>query len=451
MYSILVVDDEKHTRDGLVAALSDNYDVASAANADDAFRLMDAQSFDAVVTDLRMSGKSGLKVIEESVKRPYNPAVIMMTAYGNIEVAVEAMKHGASDFITKPINIERLEAILARALEKREDMLAPQETKSQPAAKFNRASVDPKIIVESDEMKNVFEQAAKVAPAKTSVMLLGETGTGKELVAHYIHKNSPRAEKPFVAVHCAAIPATLIESELFGYEKGAFTGANQRKIGKFEAADGGTLFLDEIGEIDSLTQIKLLRFLETRAIERVGGLSDVPVDIRLICATNKDLKELAAKGDFREDLYYRLNVVDILLPPLRDRKNDIAPLIEYYIGKYAIENDAPNIKILPDAMTLLLNYPWPGNIRELRNFCENTVVLRNSDTISAADLDSHFTDFEKPTQPTPIAQMPLKSLSKKENEMDLIKRAIEECNGNKTKAAELLGISRRTLHRKLES
>lgn len=449
MFSILIVDDEKYTREGLVTALGDNYDVASASSADEAFRLMDVQDFDAVVTDLRMSGKSGMHVIDDAVKRLNKPAVIMMTAYGNIDVAVEAMKHGASDFITKPLKIERLELMLERALKRRTEMLEAHKADNPkaplaPKIVTQKKTPEDKFIAVSGQMESVLEQAKKIAPTKATVMILGETGTGKEVVAQTIHKNSQRAKNPFIAVHCAAIPSTLLESELFGYEKGAFTGANARKIGKFEAASTGTLFLDEIGEIDALTQVKLLRFLETREIERVGGIGGVPVDIRLICATNKDLKAMSQNGEFREDLYYRLNVVSLHLPALRERKGDIEPLINYYIEKYCAENEVPKLKIAANAMKILRDYSWPGNIRELRNFCENSVVTANSDTITMADLDSRFISNKSENSEHP------KILTKKENEMELIKKAIAECGGNKSKAADMLGISRRTLHRKLE-
>ncbi len=456
MQSILIVDDEKHTRDGLIAALSDNYDVAGAANADEAFRLMDAQDFDAVVTDLRMSGKSGMYVLENAISRANAPTCIMMTAYGNIDIAVEAMKHGASDFITKPINIERLEVLLNRALKRREVQLETQKKaeKEKPqtenfAIKSSVKTVsksDREIIAQSEEFKQVLEQAKKIAPTKASAMLLGETGTGKEIVAQFIHQNSPRANGAFVAVHCAAIPATLIESELFGYEKGAFTGAVARKTGKVEAANGGTLFLDEIGDIDAQTQVKLLRFLETRTIVRVGGVQEIPLDIRIICATNKNLKELVEKNEFREDLYYRLNVVELRLPALRDRKPDIEALLNFYTAKYADENSTSAPKYSKDALNTLLNYSWPGNIRELRNFCENIVVLHNAETIESSDLDSRFHITKLAVSASALP----KTLSKKENDIALIKRALEESGGNKSKAADLLGISRRTLHRKLE-
>lgn len=443
MQSILVVDDEKHTRQGLQMALSENYDVSSAANADEALRLMQTQNFDAIITDLRMSGKSGLNLIDEAIRMPNKPACIMMTAYGNIDVAVEAMKHGASDFLTKPIDIDRLEAILSRALEKRSagNSSPISEKKSKSSASNSE------IIAESGVMKKVLEQALRVASSRATVMLTGETGTGKELIAEFIHKNSPRKNAKFVPVHCAAIPSNLIESELFGYEKGAFTGASIRKEGRFETANGGTLFLDEIGEIDSPTQVKLLRFLETRKIERLGAVEETPLDIRLVCATNRDLKAMSATGDFREDLYYRLNVVEISLPPLRKRKEDIAPLVNFYIKKYAEENGAENVSVSPRTMEILSNYQWPGNIRELRNFCENAVVLRTSNVIDEKSLDARFYETEKPIE----NDLPPLTFDKKENELALIKKAVEKCGGNKSKAAELLGISRRTLHRKLKS
>lgn len=443
MQSILVVDDEKHTRQGLQMALSENYDVSSAANADEALRLMQTQNFDAIITDLRMSGKSGLNLIDEAIRMPNKPACIMMTAYGNIDVAVEAMKHGASDFLTKPIDIDRLETILARALEKRN-----AGNSSPISEKKSKSSVsNSEIIAESGAMKKVLEQALRVASSRATVMLTGETGTGKELIAEFIHKNSPRKNAKFVPVHCAAIPSNLIESELFGYEKGAFTGASMRKEGRFETANGGTLFLDEIGEIDSPTQVKLLRFLETRKIERLGAVEETPLDIRLVCATNRDLKAMSATGDFREDLYYRLNVVEISLPPLRKRKEDIAPLVNFYIKKYAEENGAENVSVSPRTMEILSNYQWPGNIRELRNFCENAVVLRTSNIIDEKSLDARFYETENPIE----KDLPPLTFDKKENELALIKKAVEKCGGNKSKAAELLGISRRTLHRKLKS
>lgn len=443
MQSILVVDDEKHTRQGLQMALSENYDVSSAANADEALRLMQTQNFDAIITDLRMSGKSGLNLIDEAIRMPNKPACIMMTAYGNIDVAVEAMKHGASDFLTKPIDIDRLETILARALEKRN-----AGNSSPISEKKSKSSVsNSEIIAESGAMKKVLEQALRVASSRATVMLTGETGTGKELIAEFIHKNSPRKNAKFVPVHCAAIPSNLIESELFGYEKGAFTGASMRKEGRFETANGGTLFLDEIGEIDSPTQVKLLRFLETRKIERLGAVEETPLDIRLVCATNRDLKAMSATGDFREDLYYRLNVVEISLPPLRKRKEDIAPLVNFYIKKYAEENGAENVRVSQRTMEILSNYQWPGNIRELRNFCENAVVLRTSNIIDEKSLDARFYETEPPIE----KDLPPLTFDKKENELALIKKAVEKCGGNKSKAAELLGISRRTLHRKLKS
>ena len=455
MRSILIVDDERHTRDGLSAVLADTYDVFAASNADEAIKMLDAEPFDAVRTDLRLAGKSGISVIDKAISMAEKPVCIMLTAYGNMETAIEAMKHGATDFLTKPVDVEKLEKVLADALDKREEARkSGEEQKQKHAAAAQKthgttAVVEAKhvdigcLIANSKKMREVVEKAVQVAHSKATVMLTGETGTGKELIARLIHSASPRKDNAFLPVHCAALPANLLESELFGYEKGAFTGANQRRIGRFEAADKGTIFLDEIGEIDAQTQVKLLRFLETKSFERLGSTQNITVDARLICATNKNLKEMSERGEYREDLYYRLNVVEIKLPPLREHREDIKPLLESYISFYAQENEVEPVTIAPDAMEILTNYEWPGNIRELRNFCENIVVMNPTRTLDAKSLDPKFS-LNKPRTDRQA------TLSKKENEIELIRKALEAADGNKSKAAEMLGISRRTLHRKLE-
>lgn len=452
MRSVLIVDDEKHTRDGLTAVLSDSYDVFAASNADEAIAMLDAEPFDAVVTDLRMAGKSGMSVIDKTISMSEKPVCIMLTAYGSMEIAVEAMKRGATDFLPKPVDVDKLETILEQALEKREQKkkIAESENKknveSVKKAHGTSSVVEAKhidigcFIASSKVMKDVVEKAMQVAHSKASVMLTGETGTGKELFARLIHSASARKDAPFLPVHCAALPANLLESELFGYEKGAFTGANQRRIGRFEAADKGTIFLDEIGEIDAQTQVKLLRFLETKTFERLGSSQTLKVDVRLVCATNKDLKAMCEKGEYREDLYYRLNVVEIKIPPLREHAEDIKPLLESYIAYFARENEVEPVKISPEALEVLEKYEWTGNIRELRNFCENIVVMNPTRTLTVENLDAKF-----------LSTKPRSSgFSKKENELELIKKAIEAAGGNKSKAAEMLGISRRTLHRKID-
>ncbi len=461
MKSILIVDDEKHTRDGLSAVLSDEYDVFAAANADDAIKMLDAEPFDAVITDFRMAGKSGMSVIDKAMSLPQKPACIMLTAYGNVDIAVEAMKRGANDFLPKPVDIAKLENTLSQLLKKRDELteerrrIAREEAEkpkphhhSPQVAKTAADFLHSEIIAQSPAMKSVIDRALQVAHSKATVMLTGETGTGKELIAHLIHAHSPRAKEKFVPVHCAAIPATLLESELFGYEKGAFTGANQRRMGRFEAANNGTLFLDEIGEIDANTQVKLLRFLETKSFERLGSLDNISVDLRLICATNKNLKKMSESDKFRQDLYYRLNVVEIKIPPLREHKEDIEPLLKYYIDFYAKENGTTELTISKPALSFLVNYSWRGNIRELRNFCENAVVMNKSRSIEMSDIPQEmFETMESETADfNPTAE---NSLLKSENEKELILKALAKTGGNKTKAAELLGISRRTLHRKI--
>lgn len=470
---ILIVDDEKNTREGLAATLEDQYEISAASNADEAFRLMEAENFDVVITDLRMAGKSGLSVIDKTLMLPQKPICIMVTAYGNVETAVEAMRRGAYDFMTKPLNIEKLELVIKRALQNRQTEKENRAMTARLNTKFSFSG----IIGSSEPLLNCVDDAKRVAASKATVLLLGETGTGKELFAQLIHQNSPRAKAPFVPVHCAAIAPTLLESEIFGHERGAFTGANERRIGRFESANGGTLFLDEIGEIDLATQVKLLRFLETRTIERLGSQKPIRLDVRLVCATNRKLNEMVAEGTFREDLFYRLSVVTLTLPPLRKRADDIPELLAHYLKYFANENALAEPKISDAAMKILKNYAWPGNIRELRNLCENLVVMHAGAEICEYDLDARFAihqvEPELPPLPTPsdnsaasrelvraakkareeqrkkITDMRRETLSKKENEKRLFREALLKAGGDRTAAADYLGISRRTFHRKL--
>jgi DNA-binding NtrC family response regulator len=474
--SVLIVDDEKHTREGLLLAFEEHYDVSVAASADEAFNLLDAHEFDVIVTDLRMPGKSGLKVIDKALTLPNRPVVIMMTAYGNIDSAVEAMKRGAFDFLTKPVNLEKLEILIQRALKSRTMEVEVKQLHERLDRKFSFEG----IVGHSVRLAEVIERVKLVAPSRATVLIEGETGTGKELIAQAIHQASPRSRAPFLAVHCAALPSTLLESELFGHEKGAFTGATERRVGRFEAADGGTIFLDEIGEVSPSTQVKLLRFLETRAVERIGSQKPVQLDVRLVAATNRNLDQMVAQGTFREDLFFRLNVVRITTPPLRDRSDDLPLLLEHFIAEFSKENHVPPLSIEAGALKHLTAYAWPGNIRELRNFAENAVVLRRGGRLTEFDLEPKFrgevplpsvprqVGLHDPngTGPAPAAVPPPApgagtlaipagaapggpTLSVEENERRLLRQALMESRGNRTQAAKLLAISRRTLHRKL--
>lgn len=447
--SVLIVDDEKHTREGLQQALAETYDVSVAASADEAFNLLDAQPFDIVLTDLRMPGKSGLKVIDKALALSNRPAVLMMTAYGNIETAVEAMKRGAVDFLTKPVNIERLEVLMQRALKTRTLEVEVQQLHERLDEKFKLDG----IIGASAPLKAVLDKMRLVAASRATILIEGESGTGKELIAQAVHQSSPRSRGPFVAVHCAALSDNLLESELFGHERGAFTGATDRRLGRFESADGGTLFLDEIGEISQSTQVKLLRFLETKSIERVGGTRPIELDVRLVAATNRDLEHEVKTGKFREDLFFRLNVVRLRMPPLRERAEDIPLLLAHFIRVFSQENGVPALTIEPGALRTLQAYAWPGNIRELRNFCENAVVLRRGGSLSEYDLEPKFRG-ETPTTSMAVGAVSSSpaagnSLSVEENEKRLLREALLKARGNRTKAAELMGVSRRTLHRKI--
>lgn len=444
--TVLIVDDERHTREGLQLALEENFDVSVAASADEAFNQLAGQEFDVVVTDLRMPGKSGLKVIDKALTMSNQPAVLMMTAYGSIDSAVEAMRRGAVDFLTKPVNIERLEILINRALKNRTLEVEVKQLHERLDEKFNFNG----IVGDSPKLLEVIDRVKLVAPSKATILVEGESGTGKELIAQAIHQTSPRARALFVAVHCAALSENLLESEIFGHEKGSFTGAMEKRIGRFEAADGGTLFLDEIGEISASTQVKLLRFLETKAVERVGGSKPIELDVRLVAATNRNLESLVKEGKFREDLFFRLNVVGIRMPALRERPDDVSTLLGHYLKYFAKDNGLPVPELEPGVVATLETYGWPGNIRELRNFCENAVVLHRGGKISEYDLDPRFraegnlpSDAGAPPVPTGSV------LSVEENEKRLLREALIKARGNRTKAAQLMGISRRTLHRKL--
>jgi len=442
--NLLIVDDEAHTREGLELALEDEFEVFCASSAEEAAHALNQEEFHVVLTDLRMPGESGMKVVDLAIRHPSNPLCIMMTAYGEVDVAVEAMKRGAFDFLPKPVNLEQLELIIKRGLKERK----LESENSQLHGRLDKKFHFNGIMGNSPALESVTEKVKLVGPSKATVLLTGETGTGKELFAQSIHQNSERSRMPFVAVHCAALPANLLESELFGHEKGAFTGATERRIGRFESASGGTLFLDEIGEIDPSTQVKLLRFLESKSIERLGSSKTLKLDVRLVCATNRNLYKMVKNGDFREDLYYRLNVVSIELPPLRERGDDLPLLLSHFLKTYSAENGFESPQLSQETQSILQNYNWPGNVRELRNFCENLVVLQRGKEITPYDLDPRFTVLNLSGDNEQAASN--STLSVEENEKRLLRNALVQANGNRTKAAELMGISRRTLHRKLE-
>ncbi|MDR1890876.1 MAG: sigma-54 dependent transcriptional regulator [Puniceicoccales bacterium] len=393
--SLLIVDDEKNTRDALEQLLNGEYEVFFATNFNEAVNLMKNEKFDIILTDLRMAGKNGMFVIDEALRRPYNPICIMMSAYGSVETAVEAIKHGAYDFVTKPLDFEKLEMLMRRALVNRKNQhskknIISDTPQTKKSASSNHLFSPDMIVGKSKAITDLLGKIKKVAQSKATVLLEGETGTGKELFANVVHYFSKRAAKPFTAIHCASLQKNLLESELFGHEKGAFTGADSRRVGLFESSSGGTIFFDEIGEIDIQTQIKLLRFLETKTFSRVGSSENISVDVRIVCATNRNLQKLVDQGLFREDLLYRLNVITIELPPLRERTEDIPLLLEYYVKIFAESNDLAAVEISSEVMKTLMAYKWPGNIRELRNFCESAVIFYSGQVLRIDDLDKKF-------------------------------------------------------------
>ncbi|MEY2428391.1 MAG: hypothetical protein QOJ40_1276 [Verrucomicrobiota bacterium] len=446
--TLLIVDDEKTTREGLRDALQDRYDVYLAEDAKAAMELLERDHFDVLLTDFRLPNEDGMKLIARAKSLSKPPICILMTAYGSEELAVEAMKRGADDYIPKGrLQIDELEMRIARALRQQNLETENVSLREQLDSKFGMEN----IVGKSPAMKEVLDVVRQVAPTRATVLLQGESGTGKELIARALHQLSPRAKQPMVTVHCAALSTTLLESELFGHEKNAFTGAHERRIGRFEQAQGGTLFLDEIGEIDASLQIKLLRFLGERTFERVGSNKTLTADVRLIAATNKNLDELVKAGSFREDLFFRLRVVEIRLPPLRDRPEDIPLLAQTFVREFARENNKPVNNLSPEVLDLLLRHSWPGNVRELRTAIEHAVVLCRGDKITPRDLPPSAREGGAGTSPAADSQRLLarSDLTVKEAEKQLIIRALKDTDGNRTLAARKLGMSRRTLHRKL--
>ena len=441
---LLIVDDEKTTREGLRAALEDRYDVYIAEDAKAAMDLLESENFDVMLTDFRLPNEDGMKLIARAKSLSKPPICILMTAYGSEELAVDAMKRGADDYIAKGrLQIDELEMRIARALRRQNLETENVSLRKQLDSKFGLEN----IVGESPAMKEIFQTVQQVAPTRASVLLTGESGTGKELIAKAIHQLSPRAKLPFVTVHCAALAPTLLESELFGHERGAFTSAHERRIGRFEQAQGGTLFLDEIGEIDATIQVKLLRFLGERTFERVGSNKTLTADIRIVAATNKNLEELVKAGKFREDLFFRLRVVEIELPPLRERTGDIPLLARRFLREFAKENNKSVNDFTADALEWLMNYSWPGNVRELRTAMEHAVVLCRGEKISARDLPRQISIHAR----NEMQLLQQNDLTVKEAEKQLIVHALKETDGNRTLAAKKIGMSRRTFHRKLHT
>jgi DNA-binding NtrC family response regulator len=440
--AILIVDDEANARNALAELLrEEKYVVETAADGFKALGKLEDFSPDVVLTDLKMPGMDGIELMQKV--REFDPeiGVIVMTAFGAVDTAVSAMRQGARDYLTKPLNMDELLIVLDRALEARR---LRQETKELKEQLQERYKFD-NIVGSSPEMQQVFKTVAQVAQSRATVLISGESGTGKELVAAAIHHRSPRANGPFVKLHCAALAESLLESELFGHERGAFTGADKRREGRFEQANGGTLFLDEISEISPAVQVKLLRVLQEREFERVGSNQTVRVDVRLIAASNRNLREMVSAGKFREDLYYRLNVVNLRMPSLRERRSDIPLIAMHFLRRFAEENGKRIERFSDDALVRLKQYGWPGNVRELENVIERAVVMAEGDTISAANLPTEVT-------PDPVEtdgpRIPGASMA--ELERYAILKTLEAHGGSTTRAAEVLGISVRKIQYKIQ-
>lgn len=438
--TILIVDDEKNTREGLKRGLANaKYRILLAADGKSALDLFAKETIDLLLADLKMPGIDGIQLMQKIKELSPETITIILTAYGTVEAAVNAMKLGAYDFVTKPVNLDEVNILIRRALSTRKIEQENIALKEQLHERYGFEN----IIGNTPQLKQVFETIKQVAPTKATVLVIGESGTGKELIAHAIHANSPRVNKPFIDVHCASLAQSLLESELFGHERGAFTGAIQAKPGRFELADKGTLFLDELSEMDLNTQVKLLRVLETHYFQRVGGTKNIKVDVRVIAATNADLEEKIKDNKFREDLYYRLKVISIRIPSLRERREDIPLLIASFLKDFNKEHNKKVKSVNSAALDKLTNYSWPGNVRELRNLLESIVILSKKDEIDLEDLPAYIREGTTP-------QSLLRDGGKMEDvEKAMVIETLRKTSNNKTKAAQQLGISRRTLHRKL--
>ena len=436
--SVLIVDDEEGIRETLSGIFQDEgYNVITAGSGEEALKILKEQSPDLVLLDVWLSGIDGVETLQEIKKTNPELPVVIISGHGNIELAVKATHVGAYDFLEKPLSLERVLLVARRALEKRTLEMENRALKEDLTRKL-------RFIGNSMKMQQLREQIDMAAKSNSRVVIIGESGSGKELVAHILHENSPRAKKPFIEMNCAAIPQELIESELFGHEKGSFTGAFERKQGKFELADEGTLFLDEIGDMSLTTQSKVLRIIETQEFQRVGGSKNIKVDVRIIAATNKDLREEVKKGNFREDLLFRLNVIPIIVPPLRERKEDIPELVDYFLEYFAAEYGQKPKKITPDGLGMLQAYDWPGNIRELKNVIERFVIMNPSNIITAKNIligESTRSDY--------FAFNTLKE-ARDAFEKDFIAKKLEENNWNISKTSEILDIERSNLHRKIK-
>jgi len=440
---ILLIDDDDSLRRVMEFSLTEaGHTVQTAASGEDGLRLFEKDTFDAVITDITMPGMSGMEVLAKVRQRVPSIPVIVITAYGTIESAVEAMKRGAFDYITKPFNRDELRLTLEKAIKMRRLEKENVELRAEVTDRYCFES----IIGSSEKMKEVLDLAGRVAASDASLLITGESGTGKELLAKGVHFNSRRANGPFVAVNCAAIPEALIESELFGHVKGSFTGAVRDKEGKFELADGGTLFLDEIGDLRIDLQAKILRALQEREVDRIGGGKPVSVDVRVIAATNKDIERAVKEGAFREDLYYRLNVITLFIPPLRERKEDIPVLAGHFLKKFNTEAD---VRMDASALSVLMAYGWPGNVRELENVIERASVLKRGLLITREELPEKLKKENMGVEDI-ILNIPEQGISLEELEKKLIIKALEKHKGNQTRAAEFLGITRPTLIYRME-
>ncbi|MBI4686747.1 MAG: sigma-54-dependent Fis family transcriptional regulator [Nitrospirae bacterium] len=458
MQRILVIDDDDSVRDLLESLLTENgFDVATASNGEKGIELLQHEKFDLFLVDLMMPGIGGLDVLKEASSHNITIPSIVVTAYATVKTAVEAMKLGAFDYVTKPFMVEELLIVVKRALnvsklQKENIMLKKQLQKKYD---FHR------LIGSSPQMQKVYEMIEKIADTDSTVLISGESGTGKELVAKTIHYNSSRSQNAFVPLNCAAIPKDLLESELFGHEKGAFTGAVNTRIGRFELATGGTIFLDEIGELHPSLQVKLLRVLQEREFERVGGTKTIKADVRVLAATNKDLEKATQDGSFREDLYYRLNVIPLQIPPLRERKEDIALLIEHFLSIFSKKKKREPLKVSAEVMGCLLNYNWPGNVRELENLIERLVILTDANVINVSDLPDRFFQARDPFIAKTLSPLSSGKVLLPEGGVDLndllndiekslINQAMQKAGGVKSRAASILGLNRTTLIEKLK-